>query len=54
MLLIPGCRFGVASVYSQQCGYVLNDADAVIRDMRLLLKVIHDAGLNAEAENQGR
>ncbi|KAI9737866.1 MAG: hypothetical protein M1834_009236 [Cirrosporium novae-zelandiae] len=41
--------FGVSRVYSQQCGYVLADAQAAQNNMRALLKVIKNTGLDPEA-----
>lgn len=33
-----GCRFGVARVYAQQCGYVLADAETAKDKMLTMLK----------------
>lgn len=47
-------RYGVASVYSKQCGYVLNDVESANRNMRLMLKVVDASALDAEGTNKGR
>ncbi|KAI9873277.1 MAG: hypothetical protein M1830_000588, partial [Pleopsidium flavum] len=41
--------YGVSRVYSQQCGYVLADAQSAQNNMRALLKVIRTAQLDPDA-----
>ena len=47
-------RYGVTRVYAQQCGYVLNDAEAAKNNMRLMFKVLRSSELDAAGEIQGR
>ncbi|KAK5718215.1 R8 protein [Elasticomyces elasticus] len=46
--------YGVTRVYSQQCGYVLNDAEAAKNSMRDLLRVVRGRGLEVEGGTKGR
>ncbi|KAK4952922.1 R8 protein [Elasticomyces elasticus] len=46
--------YGVTRVYSQQCGYVLNDAEAAKNSMRDLLRVVRGRGLEVEGATKGR
>ncbi|KAF2203858.1 hypothetical protein GQ43DRAFT_478683 [Delitschia confertaspora ATCC 74209] len=41
--------YGISRVYSQQCGYVLSDVQNAHMAMRMMLKVVKDAGLDPEA-----
>jgi len=41
--------FGISRVYSQQCGYVLADAENAQHSIRALLKVVRTAELDPEA-----
>lgn len=41
-------RYGVSRVYSQQCGYVLSDAQHAQNSMRALLKVVGTADLDID------
>lgn len=51
---LTGSRYGVTRVYSQQCGYVLNDAEAAKNNMRLMLNVMRTSALEAEGGHKGR
>ncbi len=42
-------RYGVSRVYSQQCGYVLSDAQTAQSNIRALLKVVRTAELDPDA-----
>lgn len=53
-LVLTHCRYGVTHVYSQQCGYVLNDAESAKNNMRMMLKVVQASALDAENSNNGR
>lgn len=46
--------YGVARVYSQQCGYVLNDAEQAKNNMQMMLKVVKGVGLEAVGGTKGR
>ena len=46
--------YGVARVYSQQCGYVLSDAEAAKNNMRAMFRVMRTSGLEAEGGTKGR
>ncbi|KAK5687660.1 R8 protein [Elasticomyces elasticus] len=46
--------YGVTRIYSQQCGYVLNDAEAAKNSMRDLLRVVRGRGLEVEGGTKGR
>ncbi|KAK3706655.1 R8 protein [Vermiconidia calcicola] len=46
--------YGVARVYAQQCGYVLNDAETATNNMRLMFKAMRTSALDAEGGNKGR
>ncbi|KAK4913475.1 R8 protein [Elasticomyces elasticus] len=46
--------YGVTRVYSQQCVYVLNDAEAAKNSMRDLLRVVRGRGLEVEGGTKGR
>lgn len=37
---LMNCRYGVSRVYSQQCGYVLADAQSAQHNMRSMLRVV--------------
>ncbi|KAF2464897.1 uncharacterized protein BDR25DRAFT_296064 [Lindgomyces ingoldianus] len=41
--------YGVSRVYLQQCGYVLSDAQNAENSMRMMLKVMKNAGLDPDA-----
>lgn len=41
--------YGVARVYSQQCGYILSDAQAAQSNMRILLEAVRTAELDPNA-----
>lgn len=43
------CSYGVSRVYSQQCGYVLADAQTAQSNIRALLKIVRTAQLDPEA-----
>lgn len=47
-------RYGITRVYSQQCGYVLHDAENARNSMRTVVKLIQTAGLDTEGANKGR
>lgn len=42
-------RFGISRVYSQQCGFVLADAQMAQNNIKALLKVIRTAELDPNA-----
>lgn len=44
----------MARVYSQQCAYVLTDAEAARNNMRAVIKVIRTSALDAEGGHKGR
>ncbi|KAK0895596.1 R8 protein [Friedmanniomyces endolithicus] len=46
--------YGVTRVYSQQCGYVLTDAEAAKNNMKAIFRVIRASGLEAEGGTKGR
>ncbi|KAK5132225.1 hypothetical protein LTR08_009285 [Meristemomyces frigidus] len=46
--------YGVARVYSQQCGYVLTDAEAAKASMRAMISVLRTSALEAEGGHKGR
>ncbi|EMC94579.1 hypothetical protein BAUCODRAFT_552473 [Baudoinia panamericana UAMH 10762] len=46
--------YGVARVYSQQCGYVLNDAETAKTNMRTIFNVMRTSALEAEGGRKGR
>lgn len=46
--------YGVARVYSQQCGYILSDAELAKQQMMTLTKVMRSSGLEAEGATKGR
>ncbi|KAK1821743.1 R8 protein [Friedmanniomyces endolithicus] len=46
--------YGVTRVYSQQCGYVLTDAEAAKNSMKAIFRVIRASGLEAEGGTKGR
>ncbi|KAK4550788.1 hypothetical protein LTR36_000368 [Oleoguttula mirabilis] len=46
--------YGVARVYSQQCGYVLTDAETARNNMRAVFKVLRTSALDAEGGHKGR
>lgn len=41
--------YGVTRVYSQQCGYVLSDAQIAQSNMRALLKAVRTSALDPNA-----
>ena len=41
--------YGVSSVFSQQCGYVLSDAQIAQSNMRALLKAVRTSELDPNA-----
>ena len=43
------CSYGVSRVYSQQCGYVLTDAQTAQSNMRALLRAVRTSALDPEA-----
>jgi len=43
------CSYGISRVYSQQCGYVLADAQTAQSNIRALLKIVRTAQLDPEA-----
>lgn len=45
---------GVTRVYSQQCGYVLNDAEIARNNMRTILKAMEASNLESEGGHKGR
>ena len=47
--MLTDYRYGVSSVFSQQCGYVLSDAQMAQNNMRTLLKVVRTAELDPNA-----
>jgi len=47
-------RYGVARVYDQQCGFVLNDAHNMQIKMREMLKSVRNAALDLEAGRAAR
>ncbi|KAK4569561.1 R8 protein [Recurvomyces mirabilis] len=46
--------YGVARVYSQQCGYVLADAETAKNNMRAMCKALQSSGLEPEGQHKGR
>ncbi|KAF2773553.1 hypothetical protein EJ03DRAFT_101404 [Teratosphaeria nubilosa] len=46
--------YGIARVYAQQCGYVLNDAEAARHNMRAIFKVMRTAALESDEKHKGR
>ncbi|KAI7093881.1 hypothetical protein KC365_g18044 [Hortaea werneckii] len=46
--------YGVARVYNQQCGYVLNDAETAKNQMRAMFKTMRMSGLEDEGGHKGR
>ncbi|KAI7207265.1 hypothetical protein KC343_g6614 [Hortaea werneckii] len=46
--------YGVARVYNQQCGYVLNDAETAKNQMRAMFKTMKISGLEDEGGHKGR
>lgn len=46
--------YGVARVYSQQCGYVLTDAETAKNNMRAIFQVMRTSALEAEGRTKGR
>ncbi|KAI7218550.1 hypothetical protein KC333_g3534 [Hortaea werneckii] len=46
--------YGVARVYNQQCGYVLNDAETAKKQMRAMFKTMRMSGLEDEGGHKGR
>ncbi|TKA78008.1 hypothetical protein B0A55_03828 [Friedmanniomyces simplex] len=46
--------YGVTRVYSQQCGYVLSDAEAAKNNMKAVFRVMSARGLEAEGGTKGR
>lgn len=46
---IRACSYGVSRVYSQQCGYVLTDAQTAQSNMRALLKAMRTSALDPDA-----
>ena len=46
--------YGVARVYSQQCGYVLADAETAENNMRAMFKALQSSGLEPEGQHKGR
>lgn len=48
-MVLKDVRYGVSRVYSQQCGYVLTDAQKAQEAMRNLLKVTKSNELDPEA-----
>ncbi|KAH9845878.1 ubiquitin c-terminal hydrolase [Teratosphaeria destructans] len=46
--------YGVTRVYAQQCGYVLNDAEAARSNMRAIFKVMRTAALESDERHKGR
>lgn len=49
-LLTPTPKsYGVARVYSQQCGYILSDAQAAHSNMRALLEAVRTAEIDINA-----
>ncbi|KAK5128697.1 hypothetical protein LTR85_000030 [Meristemomyces frigidus] len=53
-LLFVRSQYGVARVYSQQCGYVLTDAETAKNNMRAVFKVMRTSALEAEGGHRGR
>ena len=49
-----GTSYGVARVYSQQCGYVLTDAETAKANMRAMFNVLRTSALEAEGGHKGR
>lgn len=49
-----GGSYGVARVYSQQCGYVLTDAESARNNIRLSLRALRQAGLEPEGSNKAK
>lgn len=45
--------YGVARVYSQQCGYVLNDVETARNAMRAMLKILRTSKIDEEG-HKGR
>lgn len=43
------CSYGVSRVFSQQCGYVLSDAQVAQSNMRALLKAVLTSELDPDA-----
>ena len=41
-------------VYAQQCGYVLNDAEAAKNSMRMLFNLVKANSLDTEGTNNAR
>lgn len=48
-LLKPPKSYGVARVYSQQCGYILSDAQTAHNNMRALLEAVRTAEIDLNA-----
>ncbi|KAK5115079.1 hypothetical protein LTR62_001776 [Meristemomyces frigidus] len=46
--------YGLARVYSQQCGYVLTDAEAAKNNMKDLFGPVEGSGLEPEGQHKGR
>jgi len=46
---IRAASYGVSRVYSQQCGYVLTDAQTAQSNMRALLKAMRTSALDPDA-----
>ena len=43
------CSYGVSRVFSQQCGYILSDAQIAQSHMRSLLKAVRTSELDSNA-----
>lgn len=48
VLRLTQCRYGVARVYSQQCGYVLMDAQAIRDKVRGVSMIVKELALDPE------
>lgn len=45
---------GVTRVYSQQCGYILHDAENAKHNMRAVFKLLEQSNLEPEGVNKGK